>query len=538
MTENNDGGNENLEIAVTGITGTDELAKVTANDTTANYLFSKIVAGTGITINELNDGGNETLEIVNNAPDTDELVKVSGNDSTPGYLFPKLVAGNNIDITEQNDGGNETVLIDVETLTKSDISDFVEGDYVHTTMNENVAGVKTFTEDVPIVIDSPSTAGNFQIGYTTGSSIDCYGFSRTDGVGVICIMGNSDNPQIFLGHENNTTGSGFIDVDNNRPLNLNVLDTGAGSPAVVNIGSGGLNINSGGDLDLDGGDITLAATRTVDGVDVGSPKNSIEVDGGQYQLVGDQASPGNTKKYGTDGAGVKGWYDDVSGTDENVKVSANDTTSGFLNGKLVAGTGITLNEINDGGNETFEIVNSSLAGTEFIPTKRYWTPTDILPDYSQETGFADLDFDTNFDAQIMEFDDDNPEKFQLTFPADDWDTGANTLRITIAVSKANATPGGDVSWYYAIDQLEENASSRTAGTQYDAGSLNFAAGGAGQVLKKHIINMNLNEVGHALTPANGGIIWVCVWRDATGAFNTDDLTGDACIFYVKGEFLP
>lgn len=44
-----------------------------------------------------------------------------------------------------------------------------------------------------------------------------------------------------------------------------------------------------------------------------------------------------------------------SGSDESVKVSANDTTSGFLNGKLVQGTNITFTENNDGGNETLTI---------------------------------------------------------------------------------------------------------------------------------------------------------------------------------------
>jgi len=39
----------------------------------------------------------------------------------------------------------------------------------------------------------------------------------------------------------------------------------------------------------------------------------------------------------------------------NVKVSSNDTTSGFLNGKLTAGTNITLTENNDGGNETLAV---------------------------------------------------------------------------------------------------------------------------------------------------------------------------------------
>ncbi len=45
---------------------------------------------------------------------------------------------------------------------------------------------------------------------------------------------------------------------------------------------------------------------------------------------------------------------------EKVKVSTNDTTAGFLNGKLVAGTNISLTEGNDGGNET---LTAALSGT-------------------------------------------------------------------------------------------------------------------------------------------------------------------------------
>jgi len=44
-------------------------------------------------------------------------------------------------------------------------------------------------------------------------------------------------------------------------------------------------------------------------------------------------------------------------TDANdaVKVSSNDTTAGFLNGKLLGGTNVTLVEGTDGGNETLTI---------------------------------------------------------------------------------------------------------------------------------------------------------------------------------------
>lgn len=47
------------------------------------------------------------------------------------------------------------------------------------------------------------------------------------------------------------------------------------------------------------------------------------------------------------------------GTDELAKVSSNDTTAGYLNGKLVAGSGISLTENNNGSNETLSITLGS-----------------------------------------------------------------------------------------------------------------------------------------------------------------------------------
>ena len=52
------------------------------------------------------------------------------------------------------------------------------------------------------------------------------------------------------------------------------------------------------------------------------------------------------------------WTAIVADTDVKVSVSANDTTPGFLNGKLVAGTNVSLTEGNDGGNETLTIAAS------------------------------------------------------------------------------------------------------------------------------------------------------------------------------------
>jgi len=53
----------------------------------------------------------------------------------------------------------------------------------------------------------------------------------------------------------------------------------------------------------------------------------------------------------------------ASGADEKAKVSSNDTTQGYLNGKLVAGDGITLTENSDGGNETLSVIASNTVAT-------------------------------------------------------------------------------------------------------------------------------------------------------------------------------
>jgi len=62
-----DSANDRTIVTVTatssGGTSADEKVKVSSNDTTANYLASKLVAGSSITITENNNGSNETLTI-------------------------------------------------------------------------------------------------------------------------------------------------------------------------------------------------------------------------------------------------------------------------------------------------------------------------------------------------------------------------------------------------------------------------------------------------------------------------------------------
>jgi hypothetical protein len=68
LTVADDSGTDEVDVTITSsATGTDELAKVSSNDTTAGYLNGKLVAGTGTTLTENNDGANETLTITSTA---------------------------------------------------------------------------------------------------------------------------------------------------------------------------------------------------------------------------------------------------------------------------------------------------------------------------------------------------------------------------------------------------------------------------------------------------------------------------------------
>jgi hypothetical protein len=96
----------------------DDKAKVSATDTTSGYLLAKLSSGSGIALTEQNIGGNETLQIsVTGAALTDEKVKISATDTTTGYLQAKVLAGTGITVTQENISGNEDLRI-ATTITQ------------------------------------------------------------------------------------------------------------------------------------------------------------------------------------------------------------------------------------------------------------------------------------------------------------------------------------------------------------------------------------------------------------------------------------
>lgn len=119
----NEGGNEQLSLSATGSGLSDELTKVSSNDTTANYLQSKLSAGTNVSITVLNEGANEQLQITaSGGSATDEKVKISSNDTTAAYLDTKIAAGTGVLLTVLNEGGNEQLRITASGGTGSPIN--------------------------------------------------------------------------------------------------------------------------------------------------------------------------------------------------------------------------------------------------------------------------------------------------------------------------------------------------------------------------------------------------------------------------------
>lgn len=71
--------------------GANDKVKVSANDTTEDYLFEKILAGAGITIVEENDGADENIRI-NAAAGTGSATKVEYITISPAQASAKQVA--------------------------------------------------------------------------------------------------------------------------------------------------------------------------------------------------------------------------------------------------------------------------------------------------------------------------------------------------------------------------------------------------------------------------------------------------------------
>ena len=143
---------------------------------------------------------------------------------------------------------------------------------------------------------------------------------------------------------------------------MNTLGTSANVTAMDTVSSAITNVN------LVGGSIANVntAATNITSIDtfavryrIGTTDPSTSLDAGDLFYNTDD----NQMKF-YDGSN---WVALSADTDVKTKVSANDTTAGYLNGKLTAGANISLTEGSDGGNETLAIaVTGTLGGGNYL----------------------------------------------------------------------------------------------------------------------------------------------------------------------------
>jgi hypothetical protein len=155
------------------LAGQDDRVKVTAGDAAAEYLSDKLTSNDGsIDMTVVDTGaGVEVLDLsVNFPPDTDELAAVTAFDTTPGYLSDKVVSTDgSVTLTVLNPGADEQLDLSVTGgVTAASGRAQLGGAYTCTTSFADTgvsvtlpsAGTYLVTATVQAIVSDPSANGS------------------------------------------------------------------------------------------------------------------------------------------------------------------------------------------------------------------------------------------------------------------------------------------------------------------------------------------------------------------------------------------
>ena len=237
---------------------------------------------------------------------------------------------------------NADVIADMNTLATSDI----------------VSDLNTLaTSDIVTDLNILATSDNVTNMATLGASGVVTNIGTVAGISsnVTTVAGISSNVTTVAGISSNVTAVANDSTDiGNVAGSISNVNTVAGSISNVNtVASANSNIST------VAGAIANVNTvaSNVSGVNSFADRYRVDSSDPSSSLdAGDLAfnTSSNVLKY-YDGSA---WQTITADTDVKTKVSSNDTTAGFLNGKLVAGTNVTFTEGSDGGNETLTIASA------------------------------------------------------------------------------------------------------------------------------------------------------------------------------------
>jgi hypothetical protein len=252
-----------------------------------------------------NDGGQDFDLTVS----ADGKLYVSADDTTRDYLLNKLVAGSTkLSIVETNPGGDEDITLDV-----------VEANISH----DNIGGVSVDDHHAQLHASDHSDGGGDEIDVEdlAATSVITSNALKPDGLGGVAMgdMAHSELTGVGVDDHHNEDHEATHVVGGADPfLTTDLLDAIAKTKVRKN--SGGVDVGARRRLNfIEGSGITLTITDD-------SPNEEIDI-----TIVS------------------------TGGGDELVKVSADDTTAGYLLAKILGGEGLSIQEIGGGGDEDLQI---------------------------------------------------------------------------------------------------------------------------------------------------------------------------------------
>lgn len=280
------------------------------------------------------------LEIGPTAAGLDTLAAIAADIST--------VAGISADVTsvaaDATDIGTVATNISSVNIVATNINDVIT---VANDLNEAISEVETVANDLNEAVSEIDTVGqNIGVVQTVGDSTNIVNITTVAGQ-----ISPTNNISTVAGANTNIT-TVATDLSGSNTIGTVATDL-SGSNTIGTVATNISNVNTVA-TDLSGANnIGTVATNIADvntfavRYRIGATDPTTSLDAGDLFFN----TTSNQLKYYNGSS----WEIVQADTDIKAAVSANDTTPGFLNGKLVAGTNVTFTENNDGGNETLTI---------------------------------------------------------------------------------------------------------------------------------------------------------------------------------------
>jgi hypothetical protein len=181
----------------------------------------------------------------------------------------------------------------------------------------------------------------------------------------------------------------------------------------------------------------------------------------------------------------------LSGVNDKVKISNNDTTEGYLNGKMVDGGGTDIEEVGDGGNETLKVNVDTTDTTTFVKTSSGAGDEDKVPVLDSSGQLADGFINKTTAAQ-------GGVTTSSTLTATGTDTGTVVENIDIDVTPFSSTD--NVIVYFTVTMAM--SSSNYTGDENNRGIVNgtmFMGGGVNSWFQTSTSSGTTSAISNAFT---------------------------------------